>query len=418
MGSVENAKLVSWRVRPGASFSAGEVIYEIETDKTITEILSESDGVLALRVAEEGAELKVGDLIGWSAAADASADEIASAIAAQSAPGMSQIGGIGSAPRKSSDSASAVVLTTGNEAGVSASQPSQVSPHARRLAQEHGVDLANVRGTGPQGRITGEDVLRSAQSRGGSDPGAAGSAAIPAVPGYEQVAYEAVPNSSRRRTIARRLAESARAAPQLTADVQVDLSELLKARERENARLAAGGIPKISILCYIAKATAALLLQHRELNATYTDSHLLLWKPINLGIAVDSPDGLVVPVIRDACNLTLQELAVAIADVAEKARRGTLQSSELEGGTFTISNPGSLGPVLRAEAILNPPQVALLGVAAIHRAPIAVESDEEYRVEVRPLLTLSLTFDHRALDGGNTVRFLSELKQTLESPVT
>ena len=168
----------------------------------------------------------------------------------------------------------------------------------------------------------------------------------------------------------------------------------------------------------VAWATARLLIgAHRSLNASYTDSHTLLWKVVNLGIGVDTPEGLIVPTLRDASTLTVQQIDTAIADLALRARAGNLAATELDGGTFTISNPGAIGPVLRAEAILNPPQVALLGLPGIVRLPIAIETAAgEYRVEVRPVLRPSLTFDHRALDGGPVIRFLNDLKAALESP--
>ncbi|MFZ1293471.1 MAG: 2-oxo acid dehydrogenase subunit E2, partial [Pseudomonadales bacterium] len=217
------------------------------------------------------------------------------------------------------------------------------------------------------------------------------------------------------RTIARRLAESARTMPQLTADMQVDLGNLLAARSRLNAAEQAAGRASVSVLSFVAAAVCRLLPQHAELNATYADTHMLLWRVVNLGVAVDTPEGLVVPVLRDAGRLSLPELNAAITALASRARAGELRAEELEGGTFTISNPGSLGPVLRAQAILNPPQVALLGLPGMRRAPVAIDDGSGgYCVEVRPLLCPSLTFDHRALDGGQVIRFLNALKEELE----
>jgi pyruvate/2-oxoglutarate dehydrogenase complex dihydrolipoamide acyltransferase (E2) component len=220
----------------------------------------------------------------------------------------------------------------------------------------------------------------------------------------------------RRRTIARRLAESARTAPHLTADMQIDMRSVMAARSRINAAEADAGRPRISLLSFVAAALCRVLPGHPALNATYLEARMLHWKTINLGIAVDTDDGLIVPVLRDAGALSLQEMNTAIAAAAERARAGRTEAGELDGCTFTISNPGSLGPVLRAEAILNPPQVALLGLPALQYAPVAVsDAAGGFRVEVRPLLRTALTFDHRALDGGQVIRFLNALKQDLES---
>jgi pyruvate/2-oxoglutarate dehydrogenase complex dihydrolipoamide acyltransferase (E2) component len=402
MGSVENARLVTWRVAEGVRFAAGEVVCEVETDKTLTDIEAEADGVLAKHLAAEGDELKVGDLIGLTAAVGASAAEIAHALAEREEP---LAAAQSSVPAGAQATESALAAAPSSRSGEStASAGERLSPLVRRLAREHGVELSRVSGTGPGGRITGDDVLRAA---GGA----------PLVPGYDGIPVEARPHSTRRRAIARRLAESVRVAPHLTADMQVDLSVLYAERERGNAARRAVGEPPISLLSYIAHATAQLLPRHPDLNATHTESHQLRWQVVNLGIAVDTADGLVVPVIRGAETLSLAEIHAAIERLAASARAGSLAAAELEGGTFTLSNPGALGPVLRAEAILNPPQVALLGLPGILRAPVAVEtSPGEWQVEVRPLIRPSLTFDHRALDGGPVIRFLNDLKAVLERP--
>lgn len=386
MGSVENAKLVAWHIEPGAAYTAGQVLYEVETDKTLAEITADDDGVLARRVADEGDELKVGDLVGWWTAAGTSAEAVAAAVA-----------------------------------GSAGSDTGRLPPRVRQLAREHAVDLASLVGTGPGGRITGDDVLRAAGvgDAGPSSPksapaDASGAAEIPA--GYAAIPCDARPNSLRRRTIARRLAESARTAPHLTADMQIDLGAMLAERARLNAQRKAQNLASLSVLSFVAAAVCRLLPEHSALNATFTDSHTLHWQVVNLGIAVDTPEGLVVPVIRDAGRLSLVELNDAIAGAATRAREGTLCAGELEGGTFTISNPGSLGPVLRAEAIINPPQVALLGLPGMLHAPVAIEDGNGgHRVEVRPVLRPSLTFDHRALDGGQVIGFLNALVRELET---
>ena len=169
------------------------------------------------------------------------------------------------------------------------------------------------------------------------------------------------------------------------------------------------------MLAYVAHAVCKVLRLRPEFNATFTETHQLQWKAVHLGIAVDTGDGLVVPVIRDADRLSISQLDAAVRVLATKARDGQLKPDELDGGTFTLSNPGSLGPVLRAEAVLNPPQVALLGLPAVLRVPVAIEqANGSYTVEVRPVVRPSLSFDHRALDGGQTIGFLNDLRRILE----
>ncbi|WP_336951218.1 dihydrolipoamide acetyltransferase family protein [Sphingobium aromaticivastans] len=385
-GSVENAKLLSWIVKEGGRFSEGDILYEIETDKVATEVEATQAGILVRQIAQEGDEHKVGDRVGLFARPGTSAADIDAALAA-----FDQ----GEAPAAPvSESASVTEVPTAASGGAG----DRLSPIVRRLAKERGVDLAQLRGTGPGGRITAEDVEAAA--------GAGSSGALPG--GYEVVAVERITLSTRRKTIARRLTEAA-AAPTLTADMEIDLTALFARRK------AADKAP--SVLAMIAQAVSQLLAspEHRALNATLTSDEMLAWKTVNLGIAVDTDDGLVVPVIRDVQSLDVQQLTARIADLAERARDNRLSADELEGGTFTLSNPGSLGPVIRAEAILNVPQIALLGLPAIVWAPVVIADGDSHKVEIRRVVRPSLTFDHRAVDGGTVIRFLSALKEKLEA---
>lgn len=406
MGSVENATVVSWRIEERETFVAGQAICELETDKTVTELEAESAGMLAKKLAEAGDELKVGDLIALTAPPDVSSDAIDRALEARQKPASLSVTAAPVAVSASEASAPQASASGATPAGLE-----RISPLVRRLAKEHGVDLGTVLGTGLGGKITGDDVLRVA----GAVVQAGSTSQVPLPAGYNGVPNEVRPHSTRRKAIARRLVESARTAPHLTADMQIDLSSLLSKRKQLNAARQTAGQSGISLLAFIAQATANLLLKHGDLNATFTESHQVLWKTVNLGIGVDTPDGLVVPVIRNAERLSVEQLAAAIEGLAANARRGALKAQDLDGGTFTISNPGALGPVLRAEAVLNPPQVALLGLPGMLHTAVAVEtSPGDYRVEVRPIIRPSLTFDHRALDGGHVIRFLNDLKAVLE----
>jgi pyruvate/2-oxoglutarate dehydrogenase complex dihydrolipoamide acyltransferase (E2) component len=396
MGSVENAKMLNWLLAEGGAFKAGQPLYEIETDKTVLEVEADADGVLARCDAREGDEMKVGDRVGYAAAPGCSPADVAAALSALAAEAKAPV------PSQPADTAAAA------EPSSASAEAGRISPLVRRLAAEHGVDLAGVKGTGPGGRIVGDDVLRAARA-------VAPAPASTAFPGYETVPVDARPNSARRRAIARRMAESARETAALTADMQVDLGAMLELRAARNAELTAQGKHTVSMLAYIAQALCRVLKNRPDFNATFTETDMLRWRQVNLGIAIDTEEGLVVPVIRSAEHLSLAEMETAIRTLAERARQGLLRPHELEGGTFTLSNPGSLGPVLRAEAVLNPPQVALLGLPAMLRVPVAVAGAEgRYEVTVRPVIRPSLTFDHRALDGGQAIAFLNDLRHLIE----
>ncbi|WP_177307578.1 dihydrolipoamide acetyltransferase family protein [Pseudoduganella namucuonensis] len=416
MGSVENVRILEWNTEVGAPVSPEHVLCQIETDKTVMEINAPASGVLVRQLAEADSDLKVGDLIAYLAAAPMSAAQVDAALGLAGGEPVASPG-TGGAPGHPS------VLAPLNPADADKASRVRISPYARRLGKEHGIEPASL--ASASGRVTGDDVLRAAQARVAAvtpiaAPAAATDGAAPTgmASGYEQVPYRLKPHSPRRKVIARRLAETARTVPHLTADVQVDMTRVLEARKAYNGLRTASGAPAVSVLAFLARAACAALKSHPELNATYTEAGLMVWQEIHLGIAVDTEDGLVVPVIRHADRLSVSEFDAAIKRVAALARDGKLTPADLEGGTFTISNPGSIGPVLRAEAILNAPQVALLGFPAVLHAPLAVpDGAGGHRIEARPVLRPSLTFDHRPLDGGAVVRYLGDFKNRLETMV-
>ena len=415
MGSVENAKLVEWHVAEGEAFAEGDVLYEVETDKTTTEVEAIAPGVLARRLAEVGDEFKMGDRIGLWAEAGTSAGALRRALAELD----------GGSVAAEQETALPVVQASvpGPPAGevrplsIRATGGAKISPLARRLAAQNGVDVAALTGSGAQGKITGKDVLAAAAAHGSSDqaqqrpPARAAPVAEPRrvdPAGHASAAgSELVPHSTRRRAIARRMTEAA-AIPSLTADMEIDLTALMLHRASPEGQGA-------SVLGLISAAVVATLLEHPRLNAHWQDDAMIVWREVHLGVAVDAPDGLIVPVIRNAERYNARGLTAEIAAIARKARDGALRTEDLEGGTFTVSNPGSLGPVLRAEALLNLPQVALLGLPGIVRLAKAVPDGPGWAMAVRQVIRPSLTFDHRALDGGPAIGFLNSLKSKLES---
>jgi pyruvate dehydrogenase E2 component (dihydrolipoamide acetyltransferase) len=269
---------------------------------------------------------------------------------------------------------------------------------ARRLAERHGIDADAIDGTGPEGRVTKEDVQRAI------DAGAAQTGA--AAPGSNRV-----PLTGIQRTAAERLAASWRETPLVTEGIEVDFSACLAARaEKAAAWQEAHGIEP-SINDVVLKATAQALKAHMRLNAAYADGAIEQFQEINLGVAVDSEQGLIVPVLHGADRLNICEIARATRDLGSKAREGKLGLAELEGGTFTVTNLGGLG-VDWFTPVLNPPQCAILGVGRVRRAPVVMDDD----VVVGNVATLVLSFDHRVVDGAPCARFLAHLKALIETP--
>jgi len=267
----------------------------------------------------------------------------------------------------------------------------KASPLARRIARERGVDLAQIRGTGPEGRVVAEDVERAATAPA---PVAAGE-------------VESRPLSNVRRTIARRLTQ-AWAAPvfQLTLSADMTRANALVGKLRER-----NPDVRITITDILTKVCASALMRHREVNVQYADDALLVFPTANVGIAVAAPSGLIVPVIQNADRRSIVEIAAARADLVGRAKDGKLQASDLEGGTFTISNLGMYG-VEQFVAVLNPPQAAILAVAATEERAVVVDG----ALSVRPMMTMTGTFDHRAVDGAAGADFLRSVKEALEEP--
>jgi pyruvate dehydrogenase E2 component (dihydrolipoamide acetyltransferase) len=271
----------------------------------------------------------------------------------------------------------------------------KASPLARRIARERGIDLASLRGTGPDGRIVAEDVERGAVAK---------PAAPAAIPAGE---IESIPLTNIRKTIARRLTAAWQAPVfQLTVSADMTRANELVARNRElNPDV------RVTVTDLLAKVCAQALMRHRDVNVQYTEDALLKFPTANIGIAVAAPQGLVVPVIRSVERLSLAEVGTARVDVVGRARENKLTAQDLEDGTFTISNLGMYG-IEQFVAVINPPQAAILAVGATLDTPVARNG----AVEVRPMMTMTLTVDHRAVDGATGADFLRTVKQYVEEP--
>jgi len=388
---MEAGTIVKWLKSEGDRVEKGEPLFEVDTDKATQEVEAEASGVL-LKIAVESGEVPVGQTIavigdaGESVSVEAppEAERPQAAVEAPAEPAMS--GG-----SRSNESVTAHPQANGGERV-------KASPLARRIARERGIQLQGIRGTGPDGRIVAEDVeTRREEAR----PAAA------AVPEARPAGVEAVPLTRIRSTIARRLTKAWEVpAFQLTVSAEMTLSNALVERARElNPDV------RVTVTDLLTKVCAMALSRHRDVNVQFADEAILRFPSANVGLAVAAPAGLVVPVIREAERLSLAEIAARRADLVDRARDGKLTQADLEDGTFTISNLGMFG-VEQFIAVLNPPQAAILAVGATTEQPVVRDGE----IVPRPLMTMTLTVDHRAVDGAEAADFLRTVKTFVEEP--
>jgi len=400
---MESGVIVRWLKSEGEPVAKGEPLYELDTDKVTQEVESELDGVLTKIVVPEG-DVEVGAtvaVIESDGASPAPAD--AQAEAPREAPAEDSPADAAEAPAPAPEPAPAAAPPGADGRTAAAPARLKASPLARRMARERGVDLASLQGTGPEGRILADDVERAAS---GAAAPATPSTASPALPAGE---VETVPLTSIRKTIARRLTE-AWSAPVFQLGVSADMTELLALREQLVERLAEGDA-KPTVNDVLVKLAGAALMRHIPVNATFTGEEIQRHPSAHVGIAVAAPQGLVVPVIRDADRRTVQEIARARADLVGRARDNKLTLQDMEGGTFTISNLGMFG-VEQFTAVLNPPQVAILAVGAVKDEPVVTDGV----LDIAPIVRMVLTCDHRAIDGADGAQFLQTLVALIEQP--
>ena len=380
---MESGTIVKWLKAEGEPVEKGEPLYELDTDKVTQEVEAEADGVLLAITVREG-EVPVGRTIAVIGAPGETFEVTAPAAPAPAA--------VAAAPAPVEAAAPAAPTANGDRV--------KASPLARRIARERGIELRGLVGTGPDGRIVAEDVERAVA---GTTPAPV---ARPAAP-VEGV--EVVPLTSLRRTIARRMTEAWQA-PAFQISMSADMSRAQELRARL-VELHDGEGAKPTINDVLTKVCAAALMRHRAVNALFAGDAIELHPTANIGIAVALPGGLVVPVIPSCERRTIAELADARADVVGRARDGKLTQADLDGGTFTISNLGMYG-VEGFVAVLNPPQAAILAIGAIEEKPVVRDGD----LEIVPLMQMTLTCDHRSLDGATAAEFLGTVKAFLEEP--
>jgi pyruvate dehydrogenase E2 component (dihydrolipoamide acetyltransferase) len=413
---MESGTIVRWLKSEGDAVTKGEPLYELDTDKVTQEVEAEADGVLLKIVVADG-ETDVGTTVamigeqGEEVSVEAQAppepsepSQPAAAEAEKPPSGEREEAPTQPDAEQPSDEASQAESPSAATEVPAARAPGErvkASPLARRIARESGIEIASLQGTGPEGRIIAEDVERAAKVPA---PAAAAPAAA-STPGEVEV----IQLTSIRKTIARRLTQ-AWEAPVFQLTVTADASELVATRERMLELLGDGEV-KPTVNDVLTRLVAAALMRHRAVNAHFAEGEVRRYPSANVGIAVATSNGLVVPVVRDADRKSIQEIAVARSDLVSRAREGKLQLQDLEDGTFTISNLGMYG-VEQFIAVLNPPQVAILAVGAIEERPLVVEGE----LEIVAAMSMTLTCDHRAIDGSEGAEFLRTVKTLVEAP--
>ena len=405
--SVADATVGRWLKQEGEAVKSGDPLVELETDKINFEVEAEQDGVLESISKDEGETVNVGEVIGTigegGEAGDGAAPEPQAEEEREERPQAEQ-------PEAEEQDGHREVEDGAGRA----------SPSVRKLAQEYEVDLAEVTGSGSGGRITRDDVERLIREQ--SRPAAPEQAEEPERDGEAQPApavsqdgratlEERVRVSRRRQTIAQRLVESQQTAAMLTTFNEVDMSAVMELRKRRKESFQERTGARLGFMSFFTKAAIGALKAFPKVNAELQGSELLLKKYYDIGVAVSTDEGLVVPVIRDADHKSFAQIEQGIADLATKAREGKLTLEDLRGGTFTITNGGIFGSLV-STPILTMPQVAILGMHKIQERPVAIEGE----VVVRPMMYLALSYDHRVIDGAEAVSFLVRIKELVEDP--
>ena len=421
--TMTDGKLAKWHKKEGDTVESGDVIADIETDKATMEIEAVEEGVLGkILVAEGTEEVPVNQVIALllEDGEDVTALEGGLEGAAEApAPAAPPPPAESPAPVPSPPAAAPVPAPAAPAPQAAAGGRVLASPLARRLAAEQGLDLSRVTGTGPRGRIVKRDIEGTPVGTAvAAAPGPAAQApAAPAPPINRDdpllgtmPAFEAVPNSSMRKAIARRLTESARDVPHFNLSMDVGLDTLLDYRKRLNDREDADY--RISVNDFVIKAAAVALMRVPASNVSYTEDAILYYSRADISVAVAIEGGLITPVIRDAANKGLGAISAETKALAARAREGKLQPDEYEGGTFTISNLGMFG-VASFNSIINPPQGAILSVGAGQQRPVIRNG----ALATATVMTLTLAVDHRCIDGTTAAGFLKELKAIIEEPL-
>jgi 2-oxoglutarate dehydrogenase E2 component (dihydrolipoamide succinyltransferase) len=406
------SQILRWLKRLGDSVRADEPLIEIETDKVTVEVASPASGVLREILKREQEEIEPGELLG----------RLEPGLTAATASGVPAAAQAGRSERRGGSAAQTAAGSTAR--GLGASSPAAartaapLSPAVRRLLAEHGLEASAVAGSGEGGRITVEDVLQAAA--GGASAAPAAAPAAPAPPSSTAPAAEPalkarrVPHTAVRKRIAEHMVQSLlHTAPHVTTVFEADMSAVLRSRGREREPFAQRGVP-LTLTAYFVQAAVAAIRAVPEANSRWTDTALEIYEPIHIGVATAVEGvGLLVPVLRDAQARDLLETARGLDDLVTRARAGKLAPADVRGGTFTLSNHGVSGSLLAAPIIINQPQAAILGIGKLEKRAVVVEEGDEEKIAVQPRCYVTLTVDHRVMDGHQANHFMQTFVETL-----
>lgn len=362
--SIAEGTIVKWLIKPGGQVEKDQSLLEVETDKVSLEIPSPASGILSEVLVQEGDTVPVGTIVA-RLDSEVKKTEVINRVAG-------------------------VVVRPVPEGGAG-----HFSPAVRQLAQQHDIDLAQVTGTGAGGRVTKRDVLEFIEKKGGAKPAPARPAVTPAPTGGEEV----IPFTQMRKTIAERMVKSRQTSAHVVTFFEADMSSVAKAREGR----------ELTYLPFIINAVTRAMKEVPALNSSWGDKGIVIKRDVHMGIAVALEDGLLVPVVRQADQKSLRQLGKEVADLAERARSKKLNPEEVQGGTFTITNHGGFGSLF-STPIIHQPQIAIMGVGAIQKRAVVIND----AIAIRPMCYLSLSFDHRVIDGATADTFMAKVKANLE----
>ncbi len=410
--------LVSWKKKKGDKVSAGEVIAEIETDKATMEWESPEDGTLTEIYVEEGGKVKVGDKIGFIGGEGEEAPKKEEAPKEEEKPKepkaeekkekkpQAETEKPVPAEKKEKEAAPVAKIDNGEEARIKA------SPVARRVAAELGVDLASVKGTGPDGRVTETDVRAAAKTKGPAPAQKTPAAAKPSAPSVKAGEGARIQLSGMRKVIAQRLVESLGPVPHFYLTIEINAAPLMAAREELKSAGEGADTAKITVNDFVLKAAVQAAVKVPRVNASFDGDAFVQYADVDLGIAVAIEDGLLTPVIRAAQNKSLREISEQVKDLASRARNKRMKPEEFQGGTFTVSNLGGMG-IDSFSAVINPPQGFILAVGKVTKVPVIDDSDQ---IVPGHRMSITMSCDHRVIDGALGAEYLKELRHLLENP--
>ncbi|MEH7345772.1 2-oxoglutarate dehydrogenase complex dihydrolipoyllysine-residue succinyltransferase [Bacillus sp. JJ1532] len=391
--SITEGTIAQWLKQPGETVAKGDYILELETDKVNVEIISEYDGVLQERLKEEGDTVNVGETV---------------AIIGEGSQGSAP------SPSESGQNEPIEVAEEKSEPTPAVSSDVVASPAARKYAREHGIDLNQVAAVDPLGRVRKQDVSNYEPSTQApaAKPSPAATPAVQQPTIADSKPVERIKMTRRRQTIAKRLVEVQHTAAMLTTFNEIDMTAIMNLRKKRKDDFLKQNDVKLGFMSFFTKAVVGALKAYPLLNAEIQGDEIVAKKFYDIGVAVSTEGGLVVPVVRDADRLNFAEIEREIGDLAKKARDSKLTLGDMQGGTFTITNGGTFGSLL-STPILNAPQVGILGMHSIQNRPVAIDNET---IEIRPMMYIALSYDHRIVDGKEAVGFLVRVKQLLEDP--